>query len=44
MVEGFEIDKRWRVLCGFCSGHFHKKAKEGKEKGRKTKIQKKMMV
>jgi len=38
MVEGFVIDRRWRVQCGTCFGHLDKKAKEGKEKGRKTKV------
>jgi len=38
MVEGFVINKRWRVRCGFCSGHLDKKAKKGEKKGRKTRV------
>jgi len=37
-VEGFVIDRRRRVRCGFCSGHLDKKAKKGEEKGRKTRV------
>jgi len=37
VVEGFVVNRRWRVQCGFCSGHLDKEAKKGEEKRRKTK-------
>jgi len=38
VIEGFVIDRRRRVQCGFGSGHLDKKAKEEEEKGRKMKV------
>jgi len=38
MIEGLVIDRRRMVRCGFGYGHLYKKAKEGEEKGRKTKV------
>jgi len=38
VVEDFVIDRRWRVQCGFCSGHLDKKAKKREKKGRKTRV------
>jgi len=38
-IEGSVINgEGGGVQCGFCYGHPDKKAKEGEEKGRKTKV------